>query len=218
MDVKWWALGVSILALLVTFLKDLIIPNIFKPRLILEGKNDEECVDDAVDKKYISGGIGRNLPQIGINTKTKEPIYELKSKSRWLRLRLKNEKGFFSKTARNCYVKLIEIKNSNGVIIRPFNAFPLMWVSYAVSKNNLAKGEYHLLDLVFEKESERVIYPAVHNQFGLPHLLLERKEEKLGPNVYKFKLAVYGDNFDPIFKDIKIKLTKKFGELKFINE
>lgn len=218
MAIGWWALIVSIIALLVAILKDFIIPNIFKPNLILEGKNDDECVDNALGKKQLKGKIFSNLPQVGVDVQTGEPIYELKSKSRWLRLRLINKKGFFSKTARNCYVKLIKVRNGRDIIIRPFNAFPLMWVSYAVSKNNLAKGEYHLLDLAFETENERVIYPATHNQFGLPNLLLERKEEKLGPDVYTFTLGVYGDNFDPQYINIKVELTKKFGELKFINE
>lgn len=218
MAVEWWALIVSIIALFVALLKDFIIPTIFKPKLILEGKNDDECVDNALGKKHLKGKIFSNLSQVGVDGQTGEPIYELKSKSRWLRLRLKNKKGFFSKTARNCYVKLIKVKNSKGITIRPFNAFPLMWVSYAVSKNNLAKGEYHLLDLAFETENERVIYPATHNQFCLPNLLIERKKEKLGPDVYTFRLGVYGDNFDSQYINIKVELTQKFGELKFINE
>ena len=221
MPVEWWALGVSIIALLISFSKDFIIPAIFKPRIILEGKNDEECVDDALMDTFASRNIQQKLESQGLTAedfpnKFKSLVSGHKKKSRWLRLRLKNGKGFFSRTAINCYVKLIEIRNSKNKCIRPFNAFPLMWVSYATPKSNLAKGEYHLLDLAFEKENERVIYPATHHHYGLPNALFERRNEKLSPDVYTFKLGVYGDNFNPIVKDIKVELTQQFGELKFV--
>lgn len=216
MTAEWWALGISIIALLATLTKDFVIPWIFKPKLILEGKNDDECVDDALSETMESRIFENDIKTKGLQPEDfNDERFRLKQKSRWIRIRIINASGFFSRTATNCYIKLIEIRNSKNQPIRPFNAFPLMWVSYASAKNDLAKGEYHLLDLVFENEKERVLYPAVYGHFGLPLKLLSRKEEKLGPDVYTFKVGVYGDNFDPIFKEFKIELTKKFGELKF---
>ena len=220
MVIERWAFGVSVIAILISISKEVIIPIFFKPKIVLEGTNDDECPDDATANTHSFYILEAKLRSQGLDPKTYPPnvkasLEKYKNKSRWLRLRIKNEGGFFSKTATNCYVKLIEIKNRKNQRIKPFNAFPLMWVSYAISKNNLAKGEYHLLDLVYEIEDERVLYPATYGSFGLPNRLVERKEEKLGPGVYIFKLGVYGDNFNPIFKEIKVELTQNFGELKF---
>lgn len=219
-DLEFWSLAISIIAIVIAITKDFIIPYIFKPKLILEGANDDECPDDALSETLESKLIESQLKSRGMQPEhfpenIKSEVSKHKMKSRWLRLRLKNESGFFSRTAVNCYVKLIGIRNGKNQSVRPFNAFPLKWVLYDAPKNNLAKGEYHLLDIAFENETERVLYPAAQRPFGLPNNLVERKKEKLGPDVYTFNVGVYGDNFNPIFKDFKIELTHKFGELRF---
>ena len=71
MVAEWWALGISILALIATLTKDFFVPFIFKPRLKVEGIDDGECVENACDNM--------NHP------------------STWVRLRLSNKKSFFSK-------------------------------------------------------------------------------------------------------------------------
>src|SRR3989344_3008907 len=119
MVAEWWALGISILALIATLTKDFFVPFIFKPRLKVEGIDDGECVENACDNM--------NHP------------------STWVRLRLSNKKSFFSKPAENCYVKLLGIKNKNGEKIMPFSPTPLMWVTYDNFNNDLAIGEYHLI-------------------------------------------------------------------------
>jgi hypothetical protein len=118
----------------------------------------------------------------------------------------------FSSTARKCYVKLIEIRDEHNQKIQPLDAFPLNWVHYTDVKVDLAKGEEHFLTLAFEPENKRILVPFPPQY--LPNELI--KSEKLGPSTYTFKLGVYGDNFDPLFKEFKIKLTSKFGELKFV--
>jgi hypothetical protein len=221
LDINLWSIGLSIIALLFTFTKDFFLPFVFKPKLVLEGENDDECVDDALGDTIKSRAIYDALSIKGFKEneypeKVKETLTKYKIKMRWLRLRIKNNGDFCSRTANNCYVKLIGIRNGKGQLIRPFNAFPLMWVSYATSKNNLSKGEYHLLDLAYEIEGERSLYPATWGPYGLPNALSERKKEKLGPDIYTFIIGVYGDNFDPFQKEIKIELTQQFGELKFV--
>lgn len=220
LDVAVWSLGISGFALAVALAKDFILPVIFKPRIEIEAVNDEECPDNALahslESKLIEDNlVSQGLPLEHAPIEIKKTIEEHKKKQRWLRIRVKNKAGFFSRTAVNCFVKLIAIKNTKNQLVRPLNAFPLMWTSYATSRANLAKGEYHLVDLVFETEDERVLHPAAWGKFGLPNALLERKDEKLGLGVYTFKLGIYGDNFEPKIKEVKVELTNKFGELRF---
>jgi len=219
-DVALWSLIIAGTALLIALAKDFILPNIFKPRIEIEGKNDEECLDDALahtmESKLIENRlVEQGVPQEEAIDEIKQVVENSKKKQRWLRIRIKNGGGFWSRTAINCYVKLIEIRNSKNQPIRPFNAFPLMWVLYATPKGNLSKGENHLLDLAFENENERVIYPAAWARFGLSNALIERRNEKLTPDVYTFKLGIYGDNFEPKTKELKVELTNRFGELRF---
>ncbi len=221
-DTNIWAISLSLIAFIAAIAKDFILPFIFKPRLTLEGCNDSECIHDAINRRVVEDPLHllskeNNISSFCFKDGEIKSLVELKEKTRWLRLRLINNGGFFSRTAVNCYVKLIWIRKSNGQSIQPFDPFPLKWVSYGKSKNDLAKGEYHLLDLVFEKDNERILYPVTYGEFGLPSLLLERKSEKLGPDVYTFRIGVYGDNFDPIYKEFKVELTQEFGELRFVN-
>lgn len=181
-------IGLSAIAILLTMLRDFLIPFVFKPKILIEA-NNKECVEE-----------------------TNEP-YRLKSKvhsghARWLHLKLINKKGFFSRSARNCYVKLFEIRNSQNERVSPFSPILLKWGTYENYKNDLAIGEYHLIDFVHESPFLRVI----QIQGPIPKGL----REKLMPGKYTLKIGVFGDNFGPIFKAFKIELTDKFGELKFI--
>lgn len=199
------SLFISFFALVLTLARDFIIPYFFKPKISLEGKNDEECIEDALS-------ITQCPP--AFNGDCYSPA--IAEDMRWLRLRLKNEGGFFSKTAIKCYVKLVEIRDNQNKKIKPFNAFPLKWSQYPTPKNNLSKGEYHLIDLAYERRSERTLYPAAYSNFELPNLLLDKKDELLGPGIYSFKVIVYGDNFEPVEKEFKVELSQRFGELRFV--
>ena len=77
------AILISVIAVIISFLKELFLPIIMKPKISIEGINDNICVENATDSKD--------------------------RKSRWVRLRLKNEKTVFSIPAKKCYVKLIFI-------------------------------------------------------------------------------------------------------------
>ncbi|MBI2148972.1 hypothetical protein HYU23_04785 [Candidatus Woesearchaeota archaeon] len=177
---------IAIVALVFTALKDFIIPYILKPRISMEAKNDEECIEDCGEESQI--------------------------KSRWLRLKLINKSGFFSNKAKNCYVKLLGIYNSNHEKMHPFSQFPLPWVCYNNYKNDLSKGETHLIDLVYEYGTKRRLY-VNGKDYPIPVKLLN----KLIPGKYIFKVGVYGDNFNPKFYDFTVELGNQFGELKFIN-
>jgi hypothetical protein len=181
-----WAIIISFIAIILTLLKDFIQPAFFKPRITIKGLDDGECVQNGID---------------GLNTN-----------SRWVSLRLINQNSFWSRPAINCYVKLLEIRDSDNVRIQPFNTTPLIWVTYGNTKNNLAKGEYHLINLVHEIPENRIL----HFNISIPRLLHKMAEDKLGAGTYTFKIGVYGDNFSPVFEDFKVRLTKQFGELNFI--
>jgi hypothetical protein len=221
-EIGLWSLGISIIALVIAFSRDVIIPLIFKPRIVLEASNDDECINmglsDTTTSSLIQQSLKRQLGGVKAEAypaQAKQLVKNFQKRSRWLRVRIRNKDGFFSRTAVNCYVKLIEIKNGQGQKIGPFDAFPLLRAQYATPKNNLAKGEYHLLCLVHEYEDERVLYPTTWNDFCLSYELLAHKAERLGPGKYTLKLSVYGDNFNPVHQEIKVELSQQFGDLKF---
>ncbi|MGV8142165.1 MAG: hypothetical protein ACP5NS_00845 [Candidatus Pacearchaeota archaeon] len=188
MSLEGWALGISVLALSVAIAKDFVLPFIFKPKVRLEGLDDGECIENAVEM----GG----------------------TRSRWIRIRAVNEKGFFSKTAKGCYIKVLRIKDSNGNKISPFESLPLPWVSYddfSGGRYDLGVGEYHMIDLVHEYENERVLRLKI----AMPIELRKQEKVKLKPGTYQVEVAIYGDNFRSEKKIFKVKLTKNFGELTF---
>ena len=187
----FFAIIISILAVLLTLVKDFFIPAIFKPKLKIEAKNDSECIE--TDSKH----------------------------SRYLRIKLINDKGFFSRKAEQCYVKLLGIKDKNNQCIYPFTPFPLKWSLYDDPNGNinvgsrthdLQAGDYYFIDVVHEYNGKR--YFLI--QGPLSQQLLDNAEEKLGPGEYRLEVGIYGSNFKPIFHEIKIELGEKFGELKFI--
>lgn len=188
MAAEWWALGISIIALLAALTKDFFIPSFFKPRLKLEGKDDGECV---INNVVVPGGDAR-----------------------WIRLRLINKDSWRSRKAEKCYMKLLEIRDSKNKKIMPFDQTPLMWVTYDNTKNDLSKGEYHLVDLVHEMK----VNSYLNFKFDIQIKLLKEREigNKLGPGNYIFKVGVYGDNFNSFSEEFKIKITNKFGELNFL--
>ncbi|MEK6915589.1 MAG: hypothetical protein AABW89_03560 [Nanoarchaeota archaeon] len=190
MSVELWALGISIIALIATLTRDFFIPIFFKPRLKIEGLDDGECIQNVSDN--------------------------LNNLTRWVRIKLINKDSFFSRVAKDCYVKLLWVKNDNGSNINPFESLPLTWVSYddfSGGKYDLSVGEYHMIDLVHEFPQRRFLRFKLA---GIPLELIKESESKLSPGTYNLKIAVYGSNFKPIRKIFKIKLTNKFGELNFV--
>ena len=188
MSLEGWALGISVLALFVAITKDFILPFMFKPKILLEGIDDEECIENAVEM----GG----------------------TKSRWVRLRLINERGFFSRTAKGCYIKVLRIKDDKGNKIVPFESLPLPWVSYdnfSGGRYDLGVGEYHMIDLVHEYDNQRILRLKI----PMPIELRKQENVKLKPGIYHIEVAVYGDNFNSKKGNFKVKLTKNFGELNF---
>jgi len=190
------ALFVSFMAITLVFFKDFIHPLIFKPKITLKGGNDEECIEDAKSP----GGVD----------------------SRWVRLKIRNKDSFFSKPAKNCYIKLLSIKNEKNKRITPFNPVPLTWNHYDTSpydkltggKHNLSVGEYHLIDLVHEKSN--IDHQILCFKVPLPRKLGENAPAELGPGKYTFILGVYGDNFKSLKLKFKVGLSKEYGHIKFI--
>lgn len=189
LEVQWWALIIAIISLTITIFKDYIKPWLFSPKLELYGKNDNYHIEEA-----------ENL-----------------TKHRYMRLKIKNSDCFFTPTAKNCYVKLNEIRKDNKLMY-PFTPTILKWSLYdeekepiTKRKHNLAKGEYHFIDLCSESEKgKKILF------FQTP--LTPKLAEKLEPGKYTFKIGIYGDNFKPKFETFNVEYTENFGELKFIKE
>ncbi len=186
-----WALILSLVAILLTLLKDFIIPAIFKPKISLLVNNDD-CIENIQKGPSFVGG----------------KVFFGASPSRWLRLRITNAEGFWRRPARNCYVKLFWVYDDKGNRIIPFSPVLLKWSGFDEVKANLAPGDYHYVDLVHELQFRKLqIQRPVPAEFS----------EKLVPGEYTFKIGVFGDNFKPLYRrNIKVKFTDKFGQLKFI--
>ena len=194
MYVEFWALGISIVALIATLTKDFFIPLLFKPRLEIVIGNNDSFVRTAL---FGSG-----------------------EKSRWMRFLIKNKSSFFGARAKRCYIKLLEMRDNNDNLILPFDQAPLPWAVYkdveefTSYRNDLSKGESHFIDLVYERNGFPYIIPASLN---LPNSLLMKmkNQEVLTPGVYKFKIGIYGDNFKSFTRDIKLSFENVFGKLKY---
>jgi hypothetical protein len=188
MRLEYWTLIIAGIAILFTALKDFIIPLVFKPRLDLEGKNQEFYIEESEEQH---------------------------TKKRYLRLKVFNKNNFWSKSAKNCYVKLIEIKK-DGELMHPFTPVPLKWSSYdeeigliTTRKHDLAKGEFHFIDLCHEQES---IKKRLHFQTPIPPKL----GIKLLSGIYTFKVGIYGDDFKPKIEIFRVMHKGNFGDLNFI--
>ena len=192
---NWLAVGIAILALLISILKDFILPLVFRPIIEIEWSNDiEECIEDAIGHPNV--------------------------KSRWLHLRIINLYSFTSITPKNIYIKLLDIFDQKGKRINPFNSFLLPWVIYDTNRNDLAKGESHLVDLVNEVDSfNRIEFKALNNGKVFEPLPPKLKNsKKLGPGDYSLRIGIYGDNIKSRTEEIKIRLHQNFGKLCFLNE
>jgi len=179
---------ISLGALFIAALRDFILPLIFMPLLEI-GVNCDECKHDAISPD------GQVISQ-------------------WLRFRLVNKNDIRSVVAKNCYVKLIEIRDQNNKKIKPLNPVLLNWVGFKERKNNLSKGEYHMVDLIQWRIGLHHLYPA---NFEIPNELMRNIHNKLGPGKYCFKLGVYGDNIQPMLRDIQIEFDINTG-IQFIKE
>lgn len=194
MCVEFWALGISIVALIATLTKDFFIPLFFKPKLEIIIKNNDSFVRTA----HFGSG----------------------EKSRWMRFLIKNKDSFFGARAKRCRIKLLKIRDSDDNLILPFDQAPLPWTVYKnvggfpAYRNDLSKGESHFIDLVYEKENVSYIKPAC---LSLPNSLLIKMEKKevLTPGIYKFKIGVYGDNFKSFTRTFKLSFETVFGKLKY---
>lgn len=190
-DLSVIAIVISAIAVVLTLLKNFIIPLIFFPRVVLEGKNDSDCIHNAP----MAGGT--------------RP-----SNSQWLRLRIKNE-GLFSTQVKNCYVKMLEITGPNGVKVSPFNPTPLFWVSYGTTSAILSKNEEHYVDFILQVQGQNYIaIPKV----DVPAALSNNYHSVFGQvGVYKFKVGVYGDNLNGKDFTFKVENTGTWNQLKFVN-
>ncbi|MBD3203512.1 hypothetical protein GF327_04410 [Candidatus Woesearchaeota archaeon] len=184
-DLEYYAFALSMFALFISMFKDFFLPLIFKPRLKIVMNNTESFVRTALSSE---------------------------GRSRYARILLKNQDSFFSKSAKQCYVKLLEIRDNENNVIQPFDQAPLNWTVYHNTKNDLAKGESHFIDLVYEKEHiNHLFFPT-----SVPNSLMDNADELLGAGNYKLRIGVYGNNFNSFTKTIKIQKGDTFGNLVYV--
>lgn len=189
------AVVVSVIALLVSVYKEIILPLWIKPNIKIIYENDEECIHDAM-------GWDEGQERYVVDSK-------------WLRLKIVNAGRT---TAKGCYVKLTAIRNDKGELIKPFDPCPLIWTIFNKDnwkndywKIDLAKKEHHFIDLAYQhKGNDFVIMRAL----SLPTALVD-KIKKSPPGKFKFDVTTYGDNVEPVSEQVSISITKNYAELKF---
>jgi len=187
-----WSFLFSLIAITIAVAKEVILPLWFKPTILVEYANNEECIQEAL-----------------IIHRTEIPGDEMiTGQNSWLRLKILN-KG--KTTAKGVYVKLISMKDSKNEFIRPFDPSPLNWTIFHTDKIDLAKGEYHIVDLVYQNIGTDFFIPRA---ISLPNSLIDKIKE-LATGRYSFQITVYGDNIEPVSKDIGIIVTGDYTALKF---
>lgn len=131
-------------------------------------------------------------------------------RSNWLSIGIKNTGG---RTAKNCYVKLMEmIEKNSGERIKPFFPSPLKWTVFEDKRIDLAKSEFHLLNLVSQNDKDEFVYPACQ----ITNELERRLPDVLGPGTYKLKIMIHADDTESKELVCEISISKNYEDLKFI--
>ena len=180
------AVVVSFCALRISSCKELILPYIIKPKIEVSYGNSYECIHGIYTWE-------NNEPQeIGFS----------------LRLRIQNNGN---STAKGCYVKLISVRDSEGKKIEQFDPAPLKWVIFDTDKIDLAKKEHHLVKLVSQSLNTDFFIPST---LDIPNDLLWNLK-KHGAGRYRLDITIYGDNIEPVSKQIGIIVEHDYIKLRF---
>ena len=154
--------------------------------------------------EYLTSGTAY---QRNMSTQSSTPVIQL-----LYRLKVENQNRFYSVTAKNVYIRCIEIckmgPNNEWIKLEPFNPFKMRWASGTNEResfsNDLGKGEFLYITFftVFtapkqsNKSNEyeiKIIPGQVENEnIALP--LGFPQTELYGEEKFKFKITVFGDN------------------------
>ncbi len=128
------------------------------------------------------------------------------------RLKVKNQNKFYSVTAKNVYIRFIEIYkmgyNDEWIKLEPFNPFKMRWISgtneHESFSNDLGRGEYLFINfftiLIIQGQDDNsnvTIMEIIPGQRGIENISLPSgfpRTELYGEGKFKFKLLVFGDN------------------------
>lgn len=181
LQIEVWAFIISVIAILITLLKDFILPIFIRPRLTFNYKDE---------KPYRREDIKTNEkpPQFGC----------------FLRFSVKN---LGNRPALNCRSQIYSVSQNNSKY-GDYQGFPLRWASRPESivnsndgeRLNIGIGEIEFVDMALSENTNECIillkYHTVH--IGIA--------EKIPPGEFLIDVLFSGDNFSPyhlIFKIIK---------------
>ena len=168
-----WALIISFFAIILTLLKDFILPLIFKPKLVFS----------------YAESIPYRRSNVGI-------INQPRVTGTFLRFKIKNGG---SRPAINCRCQILRVEDNNNTLFGDYQGFPLRWASRPESFINQADGER--LDIgIGETEFIDIAYTASNNSnitIQKYHSIPIGIDEIIPHGRYFIYLLFSGDNFKP---------------------
>lgn len=171
-----WALGISIIAIIFTALRDFILPHFLKPELEFDYKEKKPFRRKDIQIVDMSAHV-RQIKEDHTHIGT------------FLRFKIKN---VGRRPALNCRT---QIKNvlKDGNIFEDYTGFPLRWASKPEAKErlNIGIGETEFIDLLATSNKEKGMKLQKHH--NLPIGIFET----IPPGKYTLEVLVSGDNFKP---------------------
>jgi len=180
--IEYWALGISILAILITLLKDFFIPFFHKPKIVFKYKEDEPFRRDNVRVINVPGRL-----------------------SSYLRFSVRNAGN---RPALNCRCQILEVEKDSAKF-GDYQGFPLKWAGRPepildqskAERLTIGIGETEFIDLAKTDNTD----PYIHLQKY--HSIDIGISDIIPPGEYIIKLIFSGDNFKS--RKIKFRISKE---------
>ena len=125
----------------------------------------------------------------------------------WIRIRVKN---IGKTTAHKCVGKLIEIRDSNGNLVKSFDPVILHWVCYpgkVFEPIDLGRSDYEYLDVVWTEQGFDI---AMINCDRRPRGILF----DLPPGDYELTIMIVGDNANAVPKIFRLSWNGVWNQIK----
>ena len=172
--IEIWAFIISILSIILTLLRDFILPWFLKPKLKIQYK--EEFPYRRENRPVDSSLNWRTFLKFSITNKGDKP-------------------------ALNCRCQILRIERDKK-ILEGYNGFPLKWANrpeyFSGERLNIGQGEVEFVDLAYIMNYP-TIYISTYNDFPI-----DEEYKTLSSGEYDLFLILSGDNFQPYQLRFKI--------------
>ena len=192
---------------------------------------------------YGTGGGYLSTLDIDCNSSNNSLVYSCKYYL--YRIKIENNKKFYSKTAKNAFCSFIEIEkwlDGKWCSLEPFNPFRMRWTSkpdeYDIFSSDLAKGEYQYVNfltvtvitqtpsMVINKEFPKIQLIPGHLRIKPIALAAGFPEHQLTKEgKFRFKIGLHGENvksktytYEVEFNPVDNKSPDKMIKIKEVND